>query len=229
LPFYLGDNASRLTPEQLLQREKWFAAQPCNCKSGLPIVGRSLVGNNFAFYCKKCKPKGELQTAWTLEKQQQFLEEKEELLSLKEKQRLPERTGAKVEDQKMPDLSKNPIYRRRFKTPHPLERMTQFDIHRFYRLIEVWGHDDCWPAIRKTFWANGCNWPSYRVMMAVSGGLYDNNLVVCHSCDNSFCCNPQHLFMGTFADNAQDMSRKGRQWKQRLKNKYSSPIDNPSV
>lgn len=54
-------------------------------------------------------------------------------------------------------------------------------------------------------------------------------LVVCHKCDNPKCVNPDHLFVGTFKDNFDDMVAKGRQRLARGTRIASAKLDNQKV
>lgn len=47
-------------------------------------------------------------------------------------------------------------------------------------------------------------------------GEIEGKLLVCHTCDNPRCVNPEHFFLGTHRDNNNDMVRKGRCWAQKL-------------
>lgn len=86
------------------------------------------------------------------------------------------------------------------------------------------GPDACWPwksvkAERKRIYASFLAskvggeakfMDAHKFAWELVNGPVPEGLNVCHRCDNPICCNPKHHFLGTNADNMQDMVCKGR-------------------
>lgn len=51
---------------------------------------------------------------------------------------------------------------------------------------------------------------AHRVVWEIVNGDIPDSLSVCHHCDNPKCCNVDHLFLGTNADNISDSKKKNR-------------------
>lgn len=60
------------------------------------------------------------------------------------------------------------------------------------------------------FWMRGKNYRAHRAAWTLLRGQIPDGMLICHRCDTPQCVNPDHLFLGTSADNNFDRDSKGR-------------------
>jgi hypothetical protein len=92
-------------------------------------------------------------------------------------------------------------------------------MQRFWKKVRVGNHNGCWEWMASKdykgygqFSVNGKSIRSHRISYMIKNGIgsIPSGMSVCHSCDNRLCCNPKHLFLGTYEDNNHDRHKKGR-------------------
>lgn len=79
----------------------------------------------------------------------------------------------------------------------------------------AFGHSDCWYWRKVTPQGYGQSYMlgerfAHRVSWRIHHGEIPEGMLILHKCDIRNCVNPDHLFLGTYADNHRDMVEKGR-------------------
>ncbi len=86
---------------------------------------------------------------------------------------------------------------------------------RFFKKVKK--TDTCWIWLGAksngygVFRANKIKYLAHRFIYQITNNYSFSKFdLVCHSCDNPSCVNPDHLFIGTQKDNVRDCIKKGR-------------------
>lgn len=98
--------------------------------------------------------------------------------------------------------------------------MEPYLLERFWDYVPFASEYDCWEwqgGRKDTGYGMFHPYPGstrtamvHRLSWELHYGPIPLGLLVCHSCDNPPCLNPNHLFLGTVRDNVRDMISKGR-------------------
>ena len=112
---------------------------------------------------------------------------------------------------------------------------TIFD--RLWDKVNIGAKNDCWEykeyrnedGYGVMSYVGKSNILAHRVAYMFKTGTIPEGLRVLHSCDNPPCCNPNHLSVGTQADNVKDMHDKGRANKCKGEQSVKSKLKNEDV
>lgn len=98
-----------------------------------------------------------------------------------------------------------------------IHNWTKEERERFWAKVNKSSPNECWEwqGARNTdgygrYSVSSKILSSHRIAYTLEYGSTPAEMLVCHKCDNPPCCNPNHLFLGTYMDNNSDCSLKGR-------------------
>jgi hypothetical protein len=87
-------------------------------------------------------------------------------------------------------------------------------LERFWRRVDK--TDSCWLWTGALctgygdFYYQGRDWRSHRFSYVAFKGEIPEGMLVCHTCDNKRCVNPEHLYLGNYFTNAEDAFNRGQ-------------------
>lgn len=100
--------------------------------------------------------------------------------------------------------------------PFSIGAMSVFKTERFWSKVAI--GDGCWLWLRArfddgygAFRFDNRQYRAHRFAWLETRGSLPSDMLVLHHCDTPLCVRPDHLFLGTPADNMADRDRKGRQ------------------
>lgn len=84
------------------------------------------------------------------------------------------------------------------------------------------GYGKAWDALLKK------NVLAHRLAWELMKGQVPDGMLVLHKCDVRCCVNPDHLYIGTYADNVHDVDKRGRRnkWKETCKRGHPRTPEN---
>jgi len=105
------------------------------------------------------------------------------------------------------------------------ERFSKTLEERFWDKVDVKTENECWEWKASLTLHGGygqlMNYKNgkrilikaHQFSYKINKGENSNGLMVCHKCNNSKCCNPNHLYLGTAKDNWNDTTNCGHNYK----------------
>jgi hypothetical protein len=100
----------------------------------------------------------------------------------------------------------------------------------FWAKVDRSNRDGCWPWLAAKSEGYGfCKWNgktsiAHRVAYEIANQCSAMGMVVRHTCDNSACCNPSHLVLGSHADNVADRVERGRSATGQSHGRWKGPV-----